>query len=1780
MKTTRSSSSRNPIVWVRRSQEQEGDEGDDEQHHVPAHLIFEENSEALVEFLSSSTPRTQGGHEWVPKADIRYRSPRSRRLRPHHQPSSSLSYYSSRSHNKQKSLVSKHPTTATKLASDYPPTTTTSTSRVVATASSATRQVALARKGGDGDEEEEEEEEEGDDEEEEVEVLLTILPPSPKKKKIMPVITPATTNTRTSSSSSGRMESSKTAGGTEEAMAGCDDSTSSTTKVQQHPQHNVRNSSSNNQDVSSPIHRRVLWSNENPPIENKQQKQSHKCQQDDNNNRTILQETSSTKSSAQSAIDAVGCCSSEFTDNNGTTTSSSSTSPPNSSNSLSSKEDGNDDDGGGVTTNNNSKSPGVPSPPSKAPQKAYTFRSSAYLQSLAEICYSILWDVRWRTHQSQYRPLMSWEKGDDLSVVYGLANRYIPLVFPKSEQQQQQQQQGKNRNHPTANTESPSLMAPTTTAAGGRKSRETQDTSQNDTATGTSEENVLTNKHTGGDGDEDAEDEAYDRALNLYCRLYTRKGPWFRIDDVFKYYLPKSCNETSGSVNDDADATTANTNTNTTTTETSSTSAVNNISQQPISPTKFFLPRKQTAQATSSLLSSSSAEEEQQRFIDTDAIDQLLDCAKDVIVDLKQLYYSGWIRSFKTERECGLSVGEGGSGGTKRKYNGLLRQEEQQRILSKLGGSKRPKNATVSCSSNSKTSSSTITSNTNENLIWKQMCQQTSISSLMAGMSAGDSKSTGDSPNAMKNSNKCRLLPVSKHVDDALLQSWATAIVMKASRVDYLPSSIVRGVVPAVKGQLLQLLATMVDNGYDSIDAGSKSDKCMNNCVESPMWLSKMCFRLREAPLQTLRRSCRLYLCATSGPGDMRGTGSNAWRSLPDSAILGGREANEEKARKIPPKGTEAINWAILDAQAVCNRPGSGWHTISYPGRDHRFKLRSCNFLRAHEPLIVSSEDESSLVNGYVMDNDQLQRLQVFPTIDCFLLWEICVEIRANVDYLIELNELAQYPKRKRAREDVKNKVAVEEEEDHHQQFNDEAADLSESTQSLAGFSDNVSPTRHYSQTCGFDFLNVLTATGRGRLLESFFATPIAAGLQTQLETEVDSLLGKDCNLDSKKGLKGDSEIILGVIATICIHILSHRSQSVTQDEIILISSRPWLRHLRWEGCMAYVLWDIIPIIEKRGYHSIAVKSLEVLLFGHALPRRSSDPLMPSSLASMPIVDNNGTTLNTPVTLSDVYLSRRARGKAYERLMIDYVHVIRQQQKEAADELKMGTNKTTKKSKPPPSRTKKKQKGGSTTTKILTANDKTAELCKQILRSNLPTGQITFSAARTLARRLKQPLLETLSGLSLFEPELLGHRLSNDSPVGHNIQNQPTRYKDWMPLTDFAVANSMSTSLNGVGRRCSYIGLYEDDDNCFNQKPRYESLNVETLAMEYYYSGKLPEMASNPRGGWVGWHDEGGKIRTIFRVLSAAPILGMDWGYSAELRRSRTKEQFDWATIYPTPWVGAPFDLHVGAELCAKRKDIDKRGFYGRRKQEISAFLDKLARSTPDDLSRLVYDSIEARLIYAKETGSTDSTLERDVQQVRTLSFVAAGLGGHLLSAIFRNLYFDYRHYSGGLPDLLLVRGLYADNDAEDSDELSTRLVDLGDWIGEAFSAEHQSEENVRNAMQMFEDRDEDFLGCNKVGDSGGRSRIFFQRRARPIDRDENKKPKSSLTMPNRMDLSHGGRRVIAESLFVEVKSQNDRLDARQEDWLNVLDLHGNARVCKFGKAKEQTTPSKKKKTK
>jgi hypothetical protein len=248
------------------------------------------------------------------------------------------------------------------------------------------------------------------------------------------------------------------------------------------------------------------------------------------------------------------------------------------------------------------------------------------------------------------------------------------------------------------------------------------------------------------------------------------------------------------------------------------------------------------------------------------------------------------------------------------------------------------------------------------------------------------------------------------------------------------------------------------------------------------------------------------------------------------------------------------------------------------------------------------------------------------------------------------------------------------------------------------------------------------------------------------------------------------------------------------------------------------------------------------------------------------------------------------------------------------------------------------------------------------------------------------------------------------------------------------------------------------------------------------------------------------------------------------------------------------------------------RSFYQRRRIQIDRFLNKLERLSGQALCDLVYDSIIARLDSAGHGRVQDALLARDLQQIRTLSMLAAGFGGLQLSAMFRCLLFDYRHYSGGLPDLLLVRARIAES------EKPLSLVDLGAWVGEAFSAESKMELEVASRATLLIDKDDEFLGCSKIGDSGAQSSTRWRRGAqRQPSRDNATRQSNELCiekLPSRLVLLHNDRNVQVQCMFVEVKSLNDRLDGRQEDWLNVLDRVGNARVCKFGNGKKSSMKS------
>jgi len=231
----------------------------------------------------------------------------------------------------------------------------------------------------------------------------------------------------------------------------------------------------------------------------------------------------------------------------------------------------------------------------------------------------------------------------------------------------------------------------------------------------------------------------------------------------------------------------------------------------------------------------------------------------------------------------------------------------------------------------------------------------------------------------------------------------------------------------------------------------------------------------------------------------------------------------------------------------------------------------------------------------------------------------------------------------------------------------------------------------------------------------------------------------------------------------------------------------------------------------------------------------------------------------------------------------------------------------------------------------------------------------------------------------------------------------------------------------------------------------------------------------------------------------------------------------------------------------------------------IESFLLELTRLDEFGISELVYEAIKKRWDRHADDRSRqkDPRLLKDVSELKTLSMIASALGGTALARVFRTLCFDYRHWSGGLPDLFLVRTRRCESKTTTGcdDDDSGSFVDLADWIGEGFSRDHIEEKNIQSHISMLADRDDEYLGQPKNADgSSSQQQQYSARRKKVAAANDVQLP----SFPKRLVFTLDEKRVKAECVFVEVKSANDRLSERQEDWLSILDDCTNARVCKF----------------
>ena len=91
--------------------------------------------------------------------------------------------------------------------------------------------------------------------------------------------------------------------------------------------------------------------------------------------------------------------------------------------------------------------------------------------------------------------------------------------------------------------------------------------------------------------------------------------------------------------------------------------------------------------------------------------------------------------------------------------------------------------------------------------------------------------------------------------------------------------------------------------------------------------------------------------------------------------------------------------------------------------------------------------------------------------------------------------------------------------------------------------------------------------------------------------------------------------------------------------------NKPYLRHMTFEGVLFYCIWDLISIIEKSGNYNLSLYLLSLIVGEEEAYAQHNLPLYLSTY--IPLI-----------------LSRRSRGKAYERLLVDRGHLLRKRKKD------------------------------------------------------------------------------------------------------------------------------------------------------------------------------------------------------------------------------------------------------------------------------------------------------------------------------------------------------------------------------------------------------------------------------------------------------------------------------------------------------------------------------------
>jgi hypothetical protein len=202
-------------------------------------------------------------------------------------------------------------------------------------------------------------------------------------------------------------------------------------------------------------------------------------------------------------------------------------------------------------------------------------------------------------------------------------------------------------------------------------------------------------------------------------------------------------------------------------------------------------------------------------------------------------------------------------------------------------------------------------------------------------------------------------------------------------------------------------------------------------------------------------------------------------------------------------------------------------------------------------------------------------------------------------------------------------------------------------------------------------------------------------------------------------------------------------------------------------------------------------------------------------------------------------------------------------------------------------------------------------------------------------------------------------------------------HREWAEWPDDVIEGSRLGEKT-VGRKSRFAG-FDQHENLSTVGADGQTCGVENLCLQHY---SQPE-----HGAWYGLHCEGACFRTLFGILF------WDIIFCSQV-----------PDVFLTPFQDAPLDLNTFPD------------FFVNRKNAILDKLEQLKVSSPQELLTAV------ALGWKKHYGTLCRGVNWTGWSLKFLQLVALCVGGEGLAGIGRTLCVNYRHFSGGLPDLVLLK--------------------------------------------------------------------------------------------------------------------------------------------------------------